>query len=108
MTVKTYRDLIVWQRAMDLTVACYELIDRLPQRKKFALCVQLQKAAVSVPSNIAEGQGRSGTKEFLYHLSIARGSLFEVETQVILSERLKYVTTTTVGAILATTAEVGR
>src|SRR5262245_42819378 len=105
MIVKSYRDLIVWQKAMDLTTACCDLIDRLPNREKYALCSQLQKSAVSVPSNIAEGQGRSGTKEFLHHLSIARGSLFEAETQVLLTERLKYVPVTAIEPVLALSAE---
>jgi four helix bundle protein len=71
MMVTSYRDLIVWQKAMDLVVAVYELTDKFPREEIFGLTFQLRKASVSVPSNIAEGQARRSTKEFLHHLSIA-------------------------------------
>jgi len=80
MVVKSYRDLLVWQEAMELVIGCYRISDRFPPRELYGLTNQLRRAAVSVPANIAEGRGRSHTREFVYHLSIAYGSLKEVET----------------------------
>jgi four helix bundle protein len=91
MTITTYRDLEVWNEAMNLTEHVYRLTPSLPQNEQYGLSSQLKRASVSVPSNIAEGHGRKGSKEFLHHLSIARGSLCELETQVILSVRLNFV-----------------
>jgi four helix bundle protein len=92
MTVTSYRDLIVWQKAMDLVVVVYELTSKFPREEMFGLTFQLRKAAVSVPSNIAEGHARRSTREFSHHLSIARGSTAEVETQTLVAIRIKYVT----------------
>ena len=88
MTVHHYSDLIVWQKAMDLVVHVYEVTESFPQREVFGLTNQVRRAAVSIPSNIAEGQGRGTTKDFLHFLAIARGSLQEVETQLLLAYRL--------------------
>lgn len=85
MPVQSYRDLIVWQKAMDLVKLVYDLTDKFPKEELFGLTIQIRKAVVSVPSNIAEGQGRSSTKEFLRHLSIAYGSLMETETQNLIA-----------------------
>jgi four helix bundle protein len=93
---------------MDFTVACYQATDRFPRTETYRLCDQLQRAAVSVPSNIAEGQGRTHTKEFLYHLSCAQGSLFEAETQILLAERLGYLTPDSAKEVLSLSGEVGR
>ena len=108
MTVKGYRDLGVWQKGMDLVVRCYEIAAMLPDKERYGLCSQLQRAAVSVPANIAEGHGRSHTKEFLNHLSIAYGSLMEVETHLQIAERLKYINSTDINEALTQTAEIGR
>ena len=81
MPVKTYEELEVWQKAMELVALIYRLTKGFPREEVYGLTSQLRRAAVSVPSNIAEGQGRRSTKEFLNHLSMARGSLLEVETQ---------------------------
>jgi len=91
MAGNSYRDLEVWQRAMDLVVACYRLTKAFPASELYGLTGQLQRAAVSVPANIAEGQARQHTKEFLHHLSIANGSLAELETHVQIAERLDYI-----------------
>ena len=88
--VQSYRDLIVWQKAMDLVVECYKLTKRLPDWERFGLASQLQRAAVSVPANIAEGQGRWSLGEKLQHFSIANGSLKEVETHLLIGVRLGY------------------
>ncbi len=74
-----HQDLTVWHKALDFVVMCYEATKRFPGSKNFGLCSQTQRAAVSVPANIAEGHGRGSTKEFLYHLNVAYGSLMEVE-----------------------------
>lgn len=89
--VRDYRDLRVWQSAMDLCVSVYALTALLPRTEAYGLCSQMQRAAVSVPSNIAEGHQRAGTAEFLHHLSIAQGSLGEVCTQLEIAERTGHV-----------------
>ena len=80
--VQSFRDLEVWQRSMELTVMVYRLTQGFPREEMFGITAQLRRAAVSIPSNIAEGQGRLNTREFRHFLSIARGSNFEVQTQM--------------------------
>jgi len=82
MEIKNYRDLRVWQSGMDLVVMVYELSDKFPAKEMYGLTSQIRRAAVSVPSNIAEGHTRESTQEYLHHLSIAQASLAEVETQI--------------------------
>jgi four helix bundle protein len=106
--VRSYRELKVWEKAMDLVEAVYTVTRNWPREELYGLTSQVRRAAVSIPSNIAEGQGRTSTKEFLHHLSIAYGSLLEVETQLLIAERLHYLQTDTMKDLLATTAEVGR
>lgn len=89
--VRGYRDLIVWQDSMDLVVAIYRITAAFPREERYSLVDQLRRAAVSVPSNIAEGHGRSRTGDYLRHLSVAVGSLGEVETQVQIARRLEYI-----------------
>ncbi len=93
---------------MDLVVECYEIAKQMPGSELYALSAQLRKAAVSVPSNIAEGHGRSRTKEYLHHLDIAYGSLMEAETQLLISERVRYVTMEQLQKPLSLASEVGR
>jgi len=90
--IKSYLDLIVWQKAIDLALEIYKLVKQLPKDELYVLSDQMRRAAVSIPSNIAEGQGRSTRKEFIYFLHIARGSKCELQTQLILCERLTYLT----------------
>ena len=90
MEIKSYRDLRVWQSAMDLIVMIYDLSEKFPSKEVYGLTSQIRRAAVSVPSNIAEGHTRESTKEYLHHLSIAQASLAEMETQIEISFRLKY------------------
>ena len=106
--VRSYRDLIVWQRGMDLVVACYGATTEFPKAEQFGLTSQLRRAAVSVPANIAEGHGRATTGDYLRHLSIAHGSLMELETHVQIAERLTYLAPATTQSLLQTTAEIGR
>ncbi len=91
MQTKTYKDLIVWQKAMDLAEQTYKLTKCFPKEELYGLTSQLRRAAVSVPSNIAEGQARQSTAEFKNFLSIAQGSLAEVETQILLAIRFEYL-----------------
>ena len=87
-----YRQLIVWQKAMDFVELLYRTTAPFPKEELYGLTAQMRRAAVSIPSNIAEGQGRDTAPEFVRFLSIARGSVKEVETQVLLSRRLGYIT----------------
>jgi four helix bundle protein len=108
MGVKHYRELVVWQKAMDLVVLIYKLTTCFPKEEMFGLTVQVRRAAVSIPSNIAEGQGRVTTRDFLHFLSIARGSLQETETQVLLAERLNYLNAEQTAQVMALSSEGGR
>ena len=108
MGIKNYSDLIVWQKAMDLVEAVYRLSALFPREELYGLVAQIRRAAVSIPSNIAEGQGRHTTRDFLYFLSIARGSLKEVETQVLIANRLGYVDDSKRSELMKQTTEVGR
>ena len=90
MSVKSYQELIVWQKAMQLVEEVYRLARMLPKAELFALSDQMRRAAVSIPSNIAEGQARNSTKEFVNFLSISRGSTAELETQLMICVRLKF------------------
>ncbi len=92
MPVQNYRELIAWQKAMDLVVRIYQITESFPKTETFGLTNQMRRAAVSIPSNIAEGQGRSTTKDFMLFLHIARGSLQELETQVTIAQRLGFIT----------------
>ena len=89
-TIRSFRDLRVWQAAMDLVEQIYQLTQRFPKHERYGLASQMQRAAVSVPSNIAEGHTRAHSKEYLHHLSIARGSLAELQTQLEIARRLTY------------------
>ena len=91
MISRDYKQLIVWQKSMDLTMEVYSLVKFLPKEETYVLSDQMRRAAVSVPSNIAEGRGRNSDKDFLRFLSLARGSLWELATQVEICERLHYI-----------------
>ena len=108
MKVKNYQDLIAWQKAMDLVDDVYRASREFPREEIYALTSQIRRAAVSIPSNIAEGQGRRTTADFLRHLSIAYGSLREVETQILIAQRLKYLAQANVETVLSRAGEVGR
>jgi four helix bundle protein len=108
MTVQSYRDLIAWQKAMDLVTEVYECTQSFPRTEVYGLVSQLRRAAVSVPSNVAEGHARLSTGEFRQFLGHALGSLVEVETQVMIGERLGYLDSKRTAALLDRTAEIGR
>ena len=103
-----YSDLRVWQEAMNLVTDIYRMTKPFPSKEKFGLASQIQRAAVSVPCNIAEGHGRKSTNAYLNHLSIAFGSLMELETQVQIAARLEYLTEDNANHILAKTDHVGK
>ncbi len=108
MTVTSYHDLVVWQRGIDFVVDCYRLSGGFPRNEVYGLSSQLQRAAVSVPANIAEGAGRGHTREYIRHLGIARGSLFEAETHILIAGRLGYATAEQTRPLVAAVAEIGR
>ena len=89
--LEDYKDLIVWKRAMELTKEAYIVARKLPKEENYALADQIRRSAVSIPSNIAEGYGRGSSKDYSRFLSIARGSRYELETQLLLCVALGYV-----------------
>ena len=91
MASQSYRDLIVWQKGIELVELVYSLTNNFPKKEMYGLANQLQKCAVSIPSNMAEGQGRNSKKDFKRFLFIAVGSLAELDTQVEIAKRLKYI-----------------
>src|SRR3954467_7805697 len=108
MAGKHFRELIAWQKAMDLVVLVYRATEGFPQREVFGIVNQMRRAAVSVPSNIAEGQGRLGSKEFCRFLGIARGSIQEIQTQVLIARRLEFLTEEQSAALIDLASEVAR
>jgi four helix bundle protein len=108
MPVAHYRELIVWQKALDLAHECYVASKRFPREELFGFTSQIRRSASSIPANIAEGQGRQHTKEFLHFLSIARGSLMELETHLILCNRVELLPADTLEQLLGRCDEVSR
>src|SRR6266404_1530372 len=106
--LKSYRDLVVWQKAMDVTVETYRFSNDFPKSELYGLTSQLRRAGVSVPSNVAEGYGRGSRKEYVQFLCISQGSLKELETQVIIAQRLNYGSKTAGDDLLESSEEVGR
>src|SRR5262249_39317047 len=107
MAGKNYMDLIAWQKAMSLAEMAYALSAKLPKEELYGLSAQLRRAAVSIPVNIAEGQGRRTAREFKRFPSISHGSLRELETCAMLCERLKLVEKSASASILTASGEVG-
>lgn len=89
--IKTHKDLLVWQKSMDLVIKIYEVTSSFPKSELFALTNQIKRCATSIPANIAEGSGRKGNRELIQFLHISLGSATELETFLIISERLKYI-----------------
>lgn len=108
MAVTSYRELIAWQKAMDFAVELYKATDPLPKTETYRLTDQLRRAAISIPSNIAEGQGRRYTREFLKHLAYANGSLFEAETQLEIGFRVGQLPEEVYRGLMDRAAEIGR
>ena len=108
MAIKSYQDLNVWQLSMDLVIESYKLTQRFPAAEQYGLVSQIRRSAVSIPSNIAEGNGRQHLGDYLRFLSIANGSLKELETLMLIATRLAYVSATKVESSLQTADQVGR
>lgn len=106
--VESYRDLTVWKKAMDLAEMIFSLTSQFPREQIYGLSAQMQRAANSIASNIAEGHARDSTKEYLYHLSVSQGSIAEVETQLILSGRLKFLSEAELTKALSLSNEIGK
>jgi four helix bundle protein len=108
MRVRQFRDLQVWRKAMSLAREIYRLTKTFPKEEMFGLTSQMRRAAVSIPSNIAEGQGQLTDKGFILFLSRARGSLYELETQAELAEGLALISKPDLDQLLSDCGEVGR
>ena len=106
--IKSYKDLQIWQRSMDLVEKIYRITGKLPNSEQWGLSSQMRRAAVSVPSNIAEGYGRQATGEYRHHLSIARASLLELETQVLLCHRLSFLDESEVNSLIDEIEEISK
>ena len=104
--IKGYRELVVWQKAMELVKVVYQLLRCFPADERFRLCDQLSRAVISIPSNIAEGNGRESRGEYARFLGIARGSLYETETQLEIAKQLGYVDDLT--KVFTLTSEIRR
>ena len=107
-TIHSYRELVVWQKAMTLVELIYEATRQFPKEELYGLTNQIRRAAVSIPSNIAEGQARKSTAEFRNFLSIAQGSRAEVETQILIAIRLNYLQQTSATPILSLLEELSK
>ncbi|MBL8851920.1 MAG: four helix bundle protein [Planctomycetaceae bacterium] len=107
-TVSSHRDLIAWQKAVHLVKRCYQVSSRFPSDERFGLTQQFRRAAVSVPSNIAEGKGRGTPAEFQRFLSIATGSLTELDTQLVIANELGFIDEGALSELENDIAEVGR
>src|SRR4051812_33782995 len=103
----SYKDLVVWKKSIDLVVAIYKLTENFPKAELYGLTSQLRRCAVSIPSNIAEGQGRFTNQDFKRFLSQAMGSVCELETQIVIAAELSYVTSAEKEALLGRAAEIG-
>lgn len=108
MNVQSFRDLKVWRMGMDLACKVYELTNAFPKMEMYGLSSQMQRAAVSVPSNIAEGHARGSSREFLHFLAISLGSLAELETQMLIAARLGYMKTEATELLLPEIHEIGK
>jgi len=107
-SVKSFHDLVAWQKSMELVTETYKVSQKFPKEEIFGLTSQIRRAAVSIPSNIAEGRGKSSAGEFQQFLYHAKGSLAEVETQIIIAINLGYLATEEVSHIMELIARVGR
>jgi len=106
--VENYKDLEVWKKAIALATEVYKITSRFPREEQYGLISQIQRSAIAVPANIAEGWGRGQTKEYILFLRIARGSLMELETHLIVSGRLGYLGNDSLGKFQEGIGEIGR
>ncbi|OPZ82579.1 MAG: hypothetical protein BWY77_00096 [bacterium ADurb.Bin431] len=108
MEVKSYQDLIVWQKAMTLAEQCYRLTRAFPKEELFGMTSQIRRASISIPANIAEGWGRMGTQEYIQFLRIAQGSLKELETHLLLTDRIGLARRDQISLLLEICTEIGK
>lgn len=106
--VKSYRELIVWQKSIEACRLTYLLVKKLPKEELYALSDQMKRAAISIPSNIAEGQSRNSKNEFIHFLSIARGSKSELETQFLLCKEIGYLSDEEIQPAMTILEEIGK
>ena len=106
--IEDYKDLIVWQRSMELAEEVYRLVKKLPKEELFALSDQIRRAVISIPSNIAEGYERHSTKEYIHFLSIAKGSKAELETQLLLCTKIHYLNNSDIEKSISLIQEIGK
>lgn len=106
--IRDFKDLIVWQRAMELVAEVYRLVKILPKEELYSLNDQIRRSAISIPSNIAEGQGRNSVKEFIHFLAIAKGSKAELETQLLLCVKVNYLNNTEIENAINLIQEIGK
>jgi four helix bundle protein len=106
--INSYRDLLVWQQGMDLTIAVYQATRDWPKEELYGLTSQVRRAAASVPSNVAEGYGRENPGSYLQFLKIAQGSLKELETHLLIAQRIGIVNAPTVESLLAQSESIGK
>ena len=106
--IKNYRELVVWKRSMELVVETYKLVKHLPKEETYALSDQIRRAVVSIPSNIAEGNGRASAKDYARFLSLARGSKYELETQLMICVDLHYLSEDQISRAMILSGEIGR
>ncbi|MCO5234018.1 MAG: four helix bundle protein [Chitinophagales bacterium] len=105
---KDFKDLIVWQKSMELVAEVYRLVKKLPKEELYALSDQIRRSAISIPSNIAEGQGRKSKKEFNQFLAISKGSKAELETQLLLCVKINYLSNTEIETSIDLIQEIGK
>ena len=106
--IESYRDLLVWQRAMELVDGVYSLTENFPQNEEYRLTNQVIRAAISIPANIAEGYRRNSRKDYARFVSIAHGSTAEVETFLLVAERIKYATANEISRLMSLADEISR
>ncbi len=104
--MKSYRDLIVWNKSMFLVTSIYTILKKFPDDEKFGLVSQIKRSSVSIPSNIAEGYGRNYSKDYARFLQIARGSLYEMQTQIEISKNLNFISDRDIKEIFDLTLEI--
>jgi four helix bundle protein len=106
--MENYKELKVWQKSVSLCIELYGIVKKFPENERYGLITQIQRASTSVPANIAEGWGRGSTKEYIQFLHIARGSLMELETHLIISQKLGYIGVDTCNGFHGYIEEIGK
>ncbi|MCL2798299.1 MAG: four helix bundle protein [Firmicutes bacterium] len=108
MYIKNFQEMVVWQKAMDVAKSIYLLVKKLPKEEVFSLSDQMRRSAVSIPSNIAEGQARNSTKEFMHFIAVAKGSEAELKTQLLLCVKVGYLSEADISEAIDLLIEVGK